>query len=81
MYLSLTAPSDPETVLAVCKDLVPVKVLENIACYDMLLDLAANACKGDGPVVVDFVLFSLLEDCSHCGSLPVFGSVPVSKLF
>ena len=47
----------------------------------MFLDLAANACKGDGPVVVDFVLFSILEDCSHFGSLPVFVTVLMSKLF
>ena len=48
-------------------------MLEDIACYDVLLDLAANTCKGDGPVVACFVLFSLLEDCSHIGGLPVFG--------
>ena len=48
-------------------------MLEDIACYDVLLDLAANTCKGDGPVVAGFVLFSHLEDCSHIGGLPVFG--------
>ena len=52
-----------------------VKVFGNIVM--MFLDLAANACKRDGPVVVDFVLFSLLEDCS----LQVFVTVLMSKLF
>ena len=49
-------------MLAVCKDLVVVKVLEDIACYDVLIDLAAaNAIKGDGPVVADFVLLYFLS--------------------
>ena len=64
-------------MLAVYENLIPVKVFQNIACYDIFLDLAANACKDDTNVVAGFALFSLLEDCSHFGSLPVH----VSKLF
>ena len=43
---TLTTPSRTEPVLAVCKDLVRVKVLQNIVCYGMFLDLAADAFKG-----------------------------------
>ena len=39
---TLTTPSSPEPLFAVCKDLVRVNVLQNIACYGMFLDLARN---------------------------------------
>lgn len=59
-------------MLAVCEDLTLVEMLQNITCNNVFLDLAANACKGDWPVVAGFVCFSLLEDRSNAGSLPVF---------
>ena len=63
-------------MLAVDENLILVKVFQNIACYDMFLDLAANACKGDRTVAAGFALFSLLEGCSRFVSLPVFGDGP-----
>ena len=67
-------------MLAVCEELVLVEIFQNIACYDMFLDLAARACNADRPVVASTELFSLLVECSHVGVSQSLGTVPVSKL-
>ena len=38
-------------MLAACEDLVLVNVPQNIACYDMFLDFAADASNGEMTVV------------------------------
>ena len=74
--VSSCASSSSKPMLTVCDNLVLVKVLQNIAYYDAFLDITTNACKGDWYVVTGFILYSLLEDCSYVGRLPVFGDGP-----
>ena len=52
-------------------------MLENIACYDMFMDLATNACKGDGKVAQlnrfkpssKSILLTVPRRCFFCGSI------------
>ena len=56
-------------------------MLEDIACYDVLLDLAANTCEGDGPIIAGFVLSPFLKIAVTLAVFQFLGMVPVSKLF
>ena len=51
-------------MLAVCKDCVFVKMVKDIADNHMVLDLVAQAGKGDRSVVAGLELLSLLENSS-----------------
>ena len=68
-------------MLAVCEEPKLVEMFQNIACYDMSLDLVARACNADRHVVAGIELFSLLVDYNHAGVFQPLGTVPVSELF
>ena len=58
-----------------------VKVLDNIACYDMFLDLAANVCKGNGLQLLALYFSPVLNIAVTLTVFQSLGTVPVLKLF
>ena len=63
--------SGPESVLAICENMVFIQVIENIAGDYMLLDLSTKAGERDWSVIHRLILLPFFKDCRDVCGPPV----------
>ena len=60
-------------MLAVCQDVVIIKMFQDTTSKDVFLDLTAYTSRGNLSIITQMVLFAFLEYGCDIGTPPVFG--------